>query len=148
MSGYSPGPSSRRPSSLRISFAPPSSRRTIVPSPVSTVIVHSSPSLRRQSSLARSGPSASGLEKTISAAIGVWAFSGICSSADWTNRPPGKIFVAIDKALMPGSNTPNPPGAQIHCWPGCHLWTSSCHWISIDLMRLPASAAAAASTVA
>ena len=48
---------------------------------------------------------------------------------------------------MPGSKTPNPPGSQIHCWPGCHLWTSSCQRISIDLMRLPASALAAASTV-
>ena len=54
---------------------------------------------------------------------------GTLRSADCTNRPPGKILVAIEKALMPGSNTPNPPGSQIHCWPGCHLWTSSCQRI-------------------
>ena len=24
-----------------------------------------------------------------------------------------------DSALMPGSNTPKPPGSQIHCCPGC-----------------------------
>src|SRR6476469_3584210 len=48
---------------------------------------------------------------------------------------------------MPGSNTPNPPGSQIHCWPGCHLCTSSCQKISIERIRLPASAFAALSTV-
>ena len=129
---------------FRAAFLEPDRRAVAGP----TVIVHSSPSLRRQSRLAWSGPSASGLEKTISAAIGVCASSGTRSSADRTNRSPGKILVAIDKALMPGSNTPNPPGSQIHCWPGCHLWTSSCQWISSDLTRLPASALAAASTAA
>ena len=119
-------------SPFRISLSPPASRRTEVPSVVSIVIVHSSPSLRRQSRLAWSGPSASGLEKIISAAIGVCAFAGTWSSADFTNRPPGKILVAIEKALMPGSNTPKPPGSHIHCWPGCHLCTSSCQRISID----------------
>ena len=62
--------------------------------------------------------------------------------------PPGKILVAIEKALMPGSNTPNPPGSQIHCWPGCHLWTSSCQRISHRLRcacrRAPAAAASTA----
>ena len=46
------------------------------PSVVRMSMVHSSPSVRRQSRLQRSGPSAAALANSISAAIGVWAFSG------------------------------------------------------------------------
>ena len=88
------------------------------PSAVSTAIVHSSPSLRRQSRLAVSGPSACGLANSSRRRSVSAHSSGKLRSADFTNRPPGKILVAIEKALIPGSNTPKPPGSQIHCWPG------------------------------
>src|SRR5579884_2197881 len=119
----------------------------VLPSAVCTVMVHSSPSVRRQSRLPETGPSACGLPNAISTAIGVCASEGTLSSADCTNSGPGKILVAIENALMPGSNTPKPPACQIQVCPGCHLRTSSCQRISIDAILLPASALAAASTV-
>ena len=52
----------------------------------------------------------------------------------------------MDRALMPGSKTPKPPGAQIHSWPGCHLRTSSCQRIWSARTVFPASAALAPAT--
>jgi len=51
----------------------------------------------------------------------------------------GRIFVTIEKALMPGSKTPKPPGSQIHSWPGCQWRTSSFQFTNSRLTTLPAS---------
>ena len=67
----------------------------------------------------------------ICAAIGAARFSGKSSTAEVTNIA-GKMWVAIDSALMPGSNTPKPPGAQIHSWLGCQRRTSSFQMIDAD----------------
>ena len=40
------------------------------------------------------------------------------------------VRVTIDSALIPGSNTPRPPGCQIQSCPGCQCRTSSCQMIS------------------
>ncbi len=58
------------------------------------------------------------------------------------------ILVTIEKALMPGSNTPKPPGSQIHSWPGCQWRTSSFQFTNRRLTVLPASNRLASSTAA
>jgi hypothetical protein len=52
----------------------------------------------------------------------------------------------IDKALMPGSKTPRPPGCQIHSWFGCQRRTSSFHCTFTAVISCPASHARAGST--
>ena len=52
----------------------------------------------------------------------------------------------IESALMPGSNTPNPPGSQIQAWPGCQTLTSSFHSTTTDLIWRLARKARAGST--
>ena len=56
--------------------------------------------------------------------------------------------VTIDSALMPGSNTPKPPGSQIHACPGCQWRTSSFHVTSRRRICLRASCLRASSTPA
>jgi hypothetical protein len=146
MRGYSSrGPSTPSPLSIS-SRAPPRLNRSLMPSVVSTSTVQISSSSSRQSNPAEISPSASGLEKRIFAAIGIARFSGTDSSASRTNKGPGKIFEAIESALMPGSNTPKPPTCQIHRWPGCHFLTLSRQSIRIRAILLPASNSAARST--
>ena len=48
------------------------------------------------------------------AAIGASQLAGNARSADLTNSGCARIRVRIESALMPGSNTPRPPGCQIH----------------------------------
>jgi len=69
-----------------------------------------------------------------SAAIGACWFSGNDSVAVSTQTSSASTSVRIDSALMPGSNTPKPPGSQIHCCPGCQWCTSS-----FQTMRAPVS---------
>ena len=47
--------------------------------------------------------------------------------------------VAIDSALMPGSNTPKPPASKIQAWPGCQTRTSSFQMMVTLLIVRPAS---------
>ncbi len=54
----------------------------------------------------------------------------------------------MDRALMPGSNTPRPPGAKIQSCPGCQTRTSSRHSMWTRRMVLSASHARAGSTPA
>ena len=56
------------------------------------------------------------------------------------------MAVTMDKALMPGSNTPNPPASQIHRCPGCQTRTSSRQTFAAERMRLPSSQARAGPT--
>ena len=58
----------------------------------------------------------------------------------------GRMWVAIDSALMPGSKTPKPPGAQIHSWFGCQRRTSSFQLMAADLILVEPRKARAAST--
>ena len=44
----------------------------------------------------------------------------------------------IDRALMPGSNTPSPPACQIHSWLGCQRRTSSFQLIATAVGRFEA----------
>jgi hypothetical protein len=59
------------------------------------------------------------------AAIGAARLAGNARSADVTNNGCGRMRVRIESALMPGSNTPSPPGSQIQACPGCQTRTSS-----------------------
>ena len=70
-----------------------------------------------------------------SAAIGASQLAGKPSSAAVTNTGFGRMRVRIDSALMPGSNTPSPPGSQIQSWPGCQTRTSSFQLMCTDLIR-------------
>ena len=47
---------------------------------------------------------------------------------------------------MPGSNTPRPPGSQIHVCPGCHTRTSSFQSIATERMARPVRNSLAGST--
>src|SRR3954447_12714383 len=80
------------------------------------------------------------------AAIGAWQLAGKASSAAVTNTGFGRILVRIDSALMPGSNTPSPPGSQIQACPGCQTRTSSFQLILTEVIRRAASHARAGST--
>ena len=64
---------------------------------------------------------------------------GKTSSAAVTNSGCGRILVRIESALMPGSNTPSPPGSQIQPCPGCQTRTSSFQLMCTELMRHAAS---------
>lgn len=55
-----------------------------------------------------------GVAEVNCAAIGAWRFSGTCSVAWRKWNACGRIAVTIGSALMPGSNTPMPPGSKIH----------------------------------
>jgi hypothetical protein len=58
----------------------------------------------------------------------------------------GRMWVTIDRALMPGSNTPKPPARQIQSWFGCQRRTSSFQLMEADLIFVVARKARAAST--
>ncbi len=58
----------------------------------------------------------------------------------------GRMRVRIDSALMPGSNTPRPPGSKIQACPGCQTRTSSFQVILTDVIFRPASNCRAGST--
>src|ERR1700712_2562580 len=73
------------------------------------------------------------------AAIGDWQLPGTLKPADSTNKAPGNRSVTMDKALMPGSNTPSPPACQIQLCPGCHLRTCSFQSTRTCFRVLPAS---------
>src|SRR5215813_9038189 len=95
------------------------------------------PVWRKSNSAAIGTPVAS--DRARFAAIGAWRLAGKESSADVTNTGSGRMRVRIESALMPGSNTPNPPGSQIQAWPGCQTRTSSFQMICTDEMRRGAS---------
>lgn len=69
------------------------------------------PVWRQSNSAARSRPLAS--EKVMDAAMGASRFSGNSSVAAVMKTGRGRIWVTMDSALMPGSNTPRPPACQI-----------------------------------
>ena len=83
-----------------------------------------------------------------SAAIGAARLAGRCSVAPVRNTGRGMICVRIESALIPGSNTPSPPGSQIHACPGCHTRTSSRQVIATLSIRRSASHAFAGATPA
>ena len=124
-----------------ISSTLPPMRRVRLPPSVSTSISHVWGPLCRQSKSAVMLP-----PKVSAAAIGVWRFSGNVSVAPVRCTGAGKISVRIDRALMPGSNTPMPPASNTQSWPGCHLRTSSRHVIWARVTRRCASHAFAPAT--
>ena len=81
-----------------------------------------------------------------SAAIGVWRFSGTRSRARSSRNGPGRISVRMERALMPGSKTPKPPGSQIQAWPGCQRRTSSFQAMWTERTARSASQALAGAT--
>ena len=68
------------------------------------------------------------------AAIGASRLAGNASSADVTNSGCGRMRVRIESALMPGSNTPSPPGSKIQACPGCQTRTSSFQLMRTELI--------------
>lgn len=86
--------------------------------------------------------------KSTRAAIGAAHLLEMSSSAPCTSNGRGRMRVAIGKALMPGSNTPKPPGSQVQCWPGCQTRESSRRVILALRMVRATSHARASSTPA
>ena len=60
------------------------------------------------------------------------------SRAESTVNGPGRISVRIERALIPGSKTPKPPGCHIQAWFGCQWRTSS--FQTIATLRTPCAA--------
>ena len=56
-------------------------------------------------------------------AIGIALFAGVSSVQSATNTGSGRIALTIERALIPGSKMPKPPGSQIHSCPGCQRRT-------------------------
>ncbi|POF61297.1 hypothetical protein KMAL_30870 [Novacetimonas maltaceti] len=70
---------------------------------------------------------------------GVAAPVGMSRMASRTNSGSSITAQAIDRALMPASNTPWPPGFQNQLAPGCHFCTLSRHVMRIARMPLAES---------
>ena len=77
---------------------------------------------------------------------GACRLSGKVSAAFVRKKGWGRMAVAMDKALMPGSKTPSPPGSQIQSWPGCQRRTSSFQTIRTFVARRAESHSLAGST--
>ena len=115
---------SRATSAPSMRIAAPPARSSSRPPSVSTVMSQVCGPSWRQSSSARDRIAAGAGHREVGRDRGVAVLREDQARLSSRNGP-GRISVRIERALMPGSKTPKPPGCQIQACPGCQRRTSS-----------------------